>query len=171
MRHKVAGRKLNRTTNQRKALFRNLVADLLLRERITTTEAKAKAVRGLIDRVISRAKVKSESHKRYLSALLPRKDDLIRKLTLEIAPRFANRPSGFTRIIKLGARPGDNAPMVIMELVVREEKKAQKPKKTKGTEEIGGTEEIKKIKAPEKSKKVIKRVIRRKVEDASHKSK
>ncbi len=135
MRHRVAGRKLNRSSGHRTALRRNLVTALLCHERIETTEAKAKAVRGQAEKLITLAKrgLASEQqepskgvHARRLAAgrlnrWLTDSDgtrvDVLKKLFDEIAPRYADRPGGYTRMYKLGPRKGDAAPMVLLELV------------------------------------------------------
>ena len=116
MRHKVAGRKLGRPTGHRRAMFRNQVTDLLNYEKITTTEAKAKEVRGLAERMITLGK-KGELHsrRRALSFILDKK--VVEKVFGELAPRYAERPGGYTRMIKLGPRLGDGAAMVKLELV------------------------------------------------------
>ena len=116
MRHKVAGRKLGRSTAHRRALYRNLVTDLLGYERIITTEAKAKEVRGLAEKMITLGKEGGlHSRRRVLSFILDKK--ATEKLFTEIAPRYAERSGGYTRIIKLGPRLGDGAAMVQLELV------------------------------------------------------
>jgi len=116
MRHKVAGRKLGRTSSHRRAMYRNLVTDLLGYEKITTTEAKAKEVRGLAERMITLAKDgELHSRRQVLSFILDKK--LADKVFTELAPRYAERPGGYTRIVKLGPRLGDGAAMVRLELV------------------------------------------------------
>lgn len=116
MRHKVSGRKLGRSSAHRKALFRNLVTDLLNHEKITTTEAKAKEIRGLAERMITLGKEGGLSSRRQaLSFILDER--IADKVFTELAPRYAERPGGYTRIIKLGSRLGDGAPMVQLELV------------------------------------------------------
>ena len=116
MRHKIAGRKLGRTSSHRRAMYRNLVTDLFGYEKITTTEAKAKEVRSLAERMITLAK-EGELHSRrqVLSFILDKK--LVDKVFTELAPRYAERPGGYTRIVKLGPRLGDGAAMVQLELV------------------------------------------------------
>ena len=123
MRHKKAGRKLNRNTSQRKALFKNLIQALIVHEEIEVTEAKAKAVKRLIDKLITKAKKGTLHTRRQILAFLPDKK-AANKLVDEITPRFSKRISGFTRFIRLGKRRGDNAMMVKMELV--ETRKTQK---------------------------------------------
>ena len=116
MRHKIAGRKLSRPTGHRRAMFRNLVTDLLNYEKITTTEAKAKEVRGLAEKMITLGKNGGlNSRRQALSFILDKK--VTDKVFSELASRYAERPGGYTRIIKLGPRLGDNAPMVQLELI------------------------------------------------------
>ena len=116
MRHKVAGRKLGRDTGHRRALYRNLVTDLLDYEKITTTEAKAKEVRGLAEKMITLGKKGGlHSRRQALSFIFEKK--VAEKVFIELAPRYAERPGGYTRITKLGPRLGDGAAMVQLELV------------------------------------------------------
>ncbi len=116
MAHRIAGRKLGRPTDHRLALFRNLTTDLLRYERIITTEAKAKEVRGFADRMITLGKKGDlSSRRRALGFVYDKK--IVEKLFDELAPRFASRPGGYTRIIKLEPRVGDGAKMAQLELV------------------------------------------------------
>ena len=116
MKHRVAGRRLGRPSGHRRALFRNLVTDLLRYEKITTTEAKAKEVRGLAEKMITLGKNGGlHSHRQALSFILDKK--VAEKIFAELAPRYAERPGGYTRITKLGPRLGDGAAMVQLELV------------------------------------------------------
>jgi large subunit ribosomal protein L17 len=117
MPHQIAGRKLSRKTGPRKALYRNLIVSVLRYERIKTTEARAKEVRGQVEHVITLAKDGSLAARRQIIAELPDEPLVIDKLMNEIAPKYGNRNSGYTRIIKLGLRAGDAAPMVQLELV------------------------------------------------------
>ena len=116
MRHKVAGSKLNRSTNQRLALFRGLVTDLLKYEQIKTTEAKAKEVRGLAEKMITLGKSGTLPARRQVLGYVYDKD-VTRKVFDELAPRYESRPGGYTRIVRLGNRLGDGAPTVLLELV------------------------------------------------------
>ena len=116
MRHKVAGRKLSRSTEHRWALYRSQVTALLAHEKIVTTEAKAKEVRGLAEKMITLAKDGSLASRREALAFITDKK-VVDKLFAEIAPGYADRSGGYTRLLKLGPRPGDNAPMVQIELV------------------------------------------------------
>ena len=116
MRHKVAGRKLGRNSAQRKALFRNLVTELLWHERIRTTEAKAKAVRPHAERLITLAK-RGDLHARRLAARDVQDPDTLSKLFDDLAERYEDREGGYTRIYRLGPRKGDAAPMVLISLV------------------------------------------------------
>jgi large subunit ribosomal protein L17 len=116
MRHNVAGRKLGRTSAHRKALYRNLVTDLLKHEKITTTEAKAKEIRSLAEQMITLGKNgELRSRRQALSFILDEK--VTEKVFTELAPRYAERHGGYTRIIKLRPRLGDGAPIVKIELV------------------------------------------------------
>jgi large subunit ribosomal protein L17 len=123
MRHRVVGRKLGRKKDQRAALRRNLVKQLFEHERIRTTHAKALAVRGQAERLITLAKQGNQAgeirmvNARRLAAARLSDADAVKKLFEDIAPRFENRPGGYTRIIKLGPRKGDAANMVLLELV------------------------------------------------------
>lgn len=116
MRHRVEGRSLGRRTEHRKALLQNLVAQLLKNERITTTEAKAREARKLAERVITKGRSGSLHERRLALSVLTDKQALS-KLFDEIGPRYAERPGGYTRMLKLGPRKGDASPMVILELV------------------------------------------------------
>ena len=123
MRHRVDGYKLSRSKDERTALRRNLVKQLFEHERIQTTRAKAHAVRGQAERLITLAKLGNKAgdaqmvHARRLAAARLSDPDSVKKLFDDIAPRFENRPGGYTRIIKIGQRRGDAAEMVILELV------------------------------------------------------
>ena len=118
MRHRKKGRQLGRNTKHRRALFRNLVTSLLEHERIETTEAKAKELRGFTDRMITLGKEGTLAARRRALAFIHSKD-VVSKLFSDVAVRFRNRPGGYTRIIKTRRRVGDAAEMVAIELVVR----------------------------------------------------
>lgn len=120
MRHRKDGFKLGRLTQHRWAMFRNLLVALFRHERITTTEAKAKAVRGLAEQMVTLAKRENLHARRQVLAMVP-DAEVVGTLFDTIAARFSDRTGGYTRIIKLGPRPGDNAPMVLLELVDRAE--------------------------------------------------
>jgi large subunit ribosomal protein L17 len=124
MRHRVSGRKLSRNKDQRKALKRNLVKDLLRHERIRTTKAKAAFARSTAERMITLAKRGHASgdesrmvHARRLAAARLSDPLIVKKLFDDLAPRYAERAGGYTRMIKLGPRKGDAAEMVLLELV------------------------------------------------------
>jgi large subunit ribosomal protein L17 len=116
MRHLKKGRSLGRKSSHRKALLCNLAVSILTNGRIRTTEAKAKEVRGLVDRIITWGK-RGDVHARRLAARQVRSRTIVKKVFDELAPRYRDRPGGYTRIMKIGFRHGDNAPVVIMELV------------------------------------------------------
>jgi large subunit ribosomal protein L17 len=164
MRHKNAGRKFDRDTSSRRAMLRNLAANLILHERIETTDAKAKELRRVAERLITKARrlgqvaytpqteltpgdrARRLAASRLIAAYIPRfgvrvdtggtttRIDLVEKVLLDLAKRYANRPGGYTRIVKFGPRRGDNAPMSQIELIADAEaaatprKGAAKPK-------------------------------------------
>jgi large subunit ribosomal protein L17 len=155
MRHLKAGRKLGRTSAHRKALFRNMVTALIRQERIQTTLAKAKELRGKVEKTITLGKKGTLHARRHALKLVANKDSL-KKLFGPLAERYATRPGGYTRVIKLGHRLGDNAPMAFIELVDREnestiKQSAKSKKKTKGASDKKVEDESKN--APEKDKK------------------
>ena len=120
MRHGRAGRKLNRSSGQRRALFRNLAVELLDHEVIHTTEAKAKSIRPQTEKLISLAKrgvLGNRIHAQRLAMARLNNEAVVKKLFNEIAPRYASRPGGYVRITRLGPRKGDGAEMVQIELV------------------------------------------------------
>ena len=120
MRHRRAGRRLGRNSGQRKALYRNLTKELFTHEVIHTTEAKAKSVRPLAEKLITLAKhgvVDNRVHAQRLAMARLNDPTVVRKLFNELAPRYASRPGGYIRITKLGPRKGDGAEMVQIELV------------------------------------------------------
>jgi len=151
MRHRKDGFKLGRLTQHRWAMFRNLLVGLFRHERIETTEAKAKAVRGLADHVVTLAKRENLHARRQVLSLVP-DNEVVGRIFDTIAARFSDRQGGYTRIIKAGYRRGDAAPMVLLELVDRPEtpadgdkkgeKKEKAPKGEKG--EAGATGKKKK---------------------------
>ncbi|MBB84590.1 MAG: 50S ribosomal protein L17 [Deltaproteobacteria bacterium] len=120
MNHRKTGRKLGRTSAHRKALFRNMVTSLLEHEQIRTTDAKAKELRGVAERMITLGK-KGTLHARRNALKTIRSKEVTSKVFDELAERYKDRPGGYTRVIKLGQRPGDAAPMSIIELVDRGE--------------------------------------------------
>ena len=142
MRHKVHGRKLGRDTGHRNALRKNMIAELICYEQITTTEAKARMLRPAAEKIITLAKrgiargsedPAREVHARRLAAARisryrdvrdedgdVQEVDVVQKLFNEIAPRYADRPGGYTRMVKIGKRPGDNADMAMLMLVDEE---------------------------------------------------
>ena len=126
MRHRVAGRHLKRDSAHRVALFRNLMTELFRHERIRTTKAKALAIRSEAEHLVTVAKFGkakrdteggTDMHERRQAASVLRDPDVVKKLFDEIAPRFAGRAGGYTRVVKLGPRSGDGAEMVMLELV------------------------------------------------------
>ena len=145
MRHRKDGYKLGRRTQHRWAMFRNLLVALFRHERITTTEAKAKAIRGAAEHMITLAKRENLHARRQVLAMVP-DTEVVHRLFDTVAARFAERNGGYTRIIKTGPRPGDAAPMVFLELVDRPEvadgkgkdKRDRKSKKGEGAAGASG---------------------------------
>ena len=117
MANRVDGRKLGRKTGPRLALYKNLTVAILRYEQVKTTEARAKEVRGRVERMITLAKDGSLTARRRVVAELPDEPLVIDKLFKEIAPRYADRTSGYTRLVRIGLRSGDAAPIVQIELV------------------------------------------------------
>ena len=115
MKHLKQGRKFHRKRDQRKALLKSLVTALIMHEKITTTEAKAKELRPYAEKMITKSRQPSLANNKYLAARLAEKPR--KKLVAEIGPRYKDRPGGYTRLIKKGFREKDAAPMTIIELV------------------------------------------------------
>lgn len=124
MRHRNTGRQLSRNSSHRKAMMRNLAASLLNHEVIKTTLPKAKELRRVAEPLITLAKIDSV-HKRRLAFARLRDRDVVTKLFNELGPRYKERPGGYMRILKMGFRPGDSAPMALVELVDRPEPAAE----------------------------------------------
>jgi large subunit ribosomal protein L17 len=130
MKHRVAGRRLDRTTEHRTAMFRNLVTSLFRHERLVTTTPKAKEIKRLADRFISLAK-DGTPHSRRRAHRDVRDVEILNKLFEALGPRFKDRPGGYTRIVRVGRRAGDAAEMAMIELVERTPAGEQKPGKGK----------------------------------------
>ncbi len=131
MKHKMGFNHLNRTAPHRRAMLRNMATSLFRYERIRTTKSKALELRKVAEKMITRARVDSVHNRRIIGRDIQDEGVLV-KLFKDVAPRFMERPGGYTRILKLGQRPGDAAEMVLIELVERkkrERKQKQKPKK------------------------------------------
>lgn len=156
MRHRKKGRKLNRTASHRKALMRNLANQLFERKEIKTTTAKAKEARSTVDRLITYAKKGGLHHRRLAFGFLRQKES-IKILFDEIAPTYADREGGYTRVMKLGQRQGDGAPMSLLQLVgfetlgetVKTEKKKKSKKKETQDEKKPVQESVPEEKEPE----------------------
>ena len=147
MPHQVAGRKLGRTTSHRKALFRNLVTELLDKEHIVTTLYKAKELRPIAEKMITLGK-RENLHARRQALAFVRSKTVVHKLFATLAPRFSGRSGGYTRIIRLGFRKGDSAEVALIEFLGSEykpklEKKEKKGKAGKQEKESEGAREAK----------------------------
>ncbi len=152
MRHLKSGRKLNRTASHRKAMLINLAVSLLDKERVKTTVAKAKEVRGVVERLITHGK-KGTLHAIRLVARKIHNKNILKKLFEDIAPGYKDREGGYTRVMRLATRKGDNAELAIIELVGREGDVQRKRKKKKKT-------------AVKKAKPAVKKTVDKKPEDA-----
>ena len=137
MRHKIANRKLNRTSEHRKALFKNMLNSLNKYEQIITTLPKAKELKPQIDKVITIGKKNILSNKKRLFSKLQNKQS-VTKVFEELSKRYSKRQGGYSRVLRAGFRTGDDAPMAVIELVDRniEAKKIDKPKKVENKENV-----------------------------------
>lgn len=170
MRHLKSGRKLGRTTAHRKALFRNMVTALIRSERIRTTLAKAKELRGHVEKTITLGK-KGTLHAKRLARKVVHEKDAFVKLFGPLSERYAKRNGGYTRIIKIGNRRGDDAPMAFIELVDREDE-AEAPKPKAGKKAAPKKDENKKVetkKKPAEAKKDSKKKVEAKKKPAETK--
>ena len=134
MKHRIDYNRLGRKDSHRKALHRNMATSLLKHERIKTTKAKAKEISRTVEKMITRAKNDSV-HSRRIVAKKIRDSSVLSKLFMDIAPRFLERPGGYTRILKLGQRYGDAAEVVVLELVERKETERKRGSKKEKAEE------------------------------------
>lgn len=161
MRHMKTGRTFNRDTNARKALFIGLAKNLIEKEQIKTTLPKAKDLRSVVEKLITRAKVDTVANRRLVASELGNNSGAtVKKLFTVLGPRYANRPGGYTRVLKAGFRYGDAAPMAIIELVDRDES-AKKSVKPAAASELAATDAPaatteKKEKAPRAKKAAAK---------------
>lgn len=147
MRHLKAGRKFGRTSDHRNAMFRNMATSLIRKEKICTTLPKAKELRGKVEKAITLGK-KGTLHARRLAFKLVPQKDAVQKVFGTLAERFADRKGGYTRIIRIGNRRGDDAPMAFIELIAEGEgKKKETPAKTKKQSKPTVTAESKKPEA------------------------
>ena len=124
MRHKYSGRKFNRTSSHRAAMFKNMMASLIEHEEIKTTVPKAKELRGFVERLITISKVDTVAKRRIVFSRI-RSKEAVAKLFNELGPRFKKRPGGYLRVLKCGYRAGDKAPMAIVQLVDKKEEVIQ----------------------------------------------
>ncbi len=149
MRHRIAGRKLGRTTSHRKAMLRNLVTSFLENERVKTTDAKAKELRPIAEKLIGLGK-QGDLHARRQALSVVRKAEVVRKLFEILSPRFQARAGGYTRIVKIGNRPGDGAPVSILELIGEGKEGEKKGKAKKKRDKTKRSERTKLPQAPSK---------------------
>lgn len=149
MRHRKAGLKLNRTSSHRTAMFRNMVTSLFKHERIRTTDVKAKELRRWADNLITLAK-RGDVHARRQALSIIREKEVVYKLFAEAVERYGSVSGGYTRIVKLGRRPGDAAPISLIELIYSEEGKKKKKKKKKAKVSVEKKQAVEKKEAEEK---------------------
>ena len=158
MRHRIAGRTFNRDTNARKALMIGLAKNLIEREQIKTTLPKAKDLRSVVEKLITRAKVDTVANRRLIASELGNGTNAtVKKLFTVLGPRYAKRPGGYTRVLKAGFRYGDAAPMAIIELVDRDVNAKKSVKPVEASTEVAKEEVVAEEKAP-KAPKAEKKV-------------
>ena len=162
MKKSIFGKKLKRDTNERKALFKSLMTSLVLKESIRTTEAKAKAIKPEIDKMVTHAKKGTNASMQKIHGSLSH--IALDKFVSNVAPRFKDRNGGYTRIIKLGGRVGDEAKMVILEWVEKSEVPYQKPvkvKKERKTVKTTSKTKAKTVKSKPKALKAVKKATKK----------
>jgi len=158
MRHMKSGRTFNRDTNARKALMIGLAKNLIEREQIKTTLPKAKDLRSVVEKLITRAKVDTVANRRLTASELGNGTDAtVKKLFTVLGPRYAKRPGGYTRVLKAGFRYGDAAPMAVIELVDRDVNAKKSVKPAAAEQEVAKEEVVAEEKAP-KAPKAEKKV-------------
>jgi len=155
MKHRVVGRRLDRTTEHRTAMFRNLVTSLIHHERITTTTPKAKELKRFADKIITLAK-RATPHARRIANRDVRDVEALNKLFGPLADRFKTRPGGYTRLVRVGRRAGDNAELAVIELLDRAPAAAPEGEEKKGEAKAAKAPKAKAEKAPKAEKKAKK---------------
>jgi len=159
MRHNKSGRRLGRNSSHRSAMMRNMVTSLIEHEKITTTDARAKELRKIAEKMITFGK-RGDLHARRQAMQVIRERKVVAKLFDMVAPRYKDRPGGYTRIVKMGSRPGDNAALSIVELVeeeftARPLKKANAPEEAKAQEtDVGESVDQEPVAGVKKEEKV-----------------
>lgn len=151
MRHLKSGRQLGRNSSHRKAMFRNMVVSLLDHESITTTDAKAKELRRYADKLITLGK-RGTLHARRRARVMANDKEVLQKLFTTLAERYKDRPGGYTRIVKLGLRPGDSAPLSVIQLVEEEMPKRKKSAKKGKAAKKEGAPDVTEAATPAKAK-------------------
>jgi large subunit ribosomal protein L17 len=149
MHHRIAGRKLGRTTSHRVSMLRNLVTSLLEHEKVKTTDAKAKELRPLAEKLIGLGK-RGDLHARRQALSVVRKAEVVKKLFETLSPRYQSRTGGYLRIVKIGFRPGDGAPVSLVELIGEGKEGAAKGKGKKKKEKVKRSQRTKLPEAPAK---------------------
>jgi large subunit ribosomal protein L17 len=167
MRHQLSGRQLSRNAPHRQAMLRNMAASLLRHETIRTTVPKAKELRRVVEPLITLGKDDSDANRRRAFSLL-RDAEVVVKLFETLGPRFQTRPGGYTRILRMNPRPGDAAPMALMQLLDQPEAAAEAAPSTEGEEAAPKKKASKKKAAP---KRVSKKTVKTEAEKAEKKAK
>ena len=153
MRHRAAGKQLSRNSSHRRAMFRNLVTSLLKHEKVITTDVKAKSVRPIVENMITLAK-RGDLHARRQALAYLQEKKIAHRLFEEIAQRFADRRGGYIRIVKLGYRKGDGAPLSVIQLLQKEEQDTGSAKtKKKAKKKTAAASSVKKAKVPKAADK------------------
>lgn len=150
MKKKVFGRQFKRDANERKALFKGLMSDLVMKESIKTTLPKAKSIKGQVEKLVTKAKVRGAESRPFIQPFVS--SSAVDKIITDLAVRFADRPGGYTRIVKLGNRFSDNADMALIEWVVAQAEAVvvEEPETTKKAEKVEATTAKPAKKAPAK---------------------
>ena len=166
MRHRKGLKKLNRTSSHRKAMFANMAESLLKHERIKTTLVKAKSLRPFVEKIITKAKEKNLATIRYLASIF-HDQETVTKLTDDIGQRVAKRQGGYTRIYKIGFRPGDATDMALIELVDRKIVVEKKSKEAAAEKNVKAVEASASVKEEKETKEVKKSVAKPKAATAA----
>ena len=159
MKKKIFGRQFKRDANERKALFKGLMTELVMRESIQTTLPKAKSIKGQVEKLVTKAKVKGPAARPLLQPYVS--SQAVEKILNTLAVRFADRPGGYVRIIKMGSRFSDNADMAVIEWVEKAEIVAEIVEEKKSSSKQAKTEKVEAKIATPKAKKVEKKEVKK----------
>jgi large subunit ribosomal protein L17 len=161
MKKKVFGRQFKRDTNERKALFKGLMTELVMRESIQTTLPKAKSIKGQVEKLVTKAKVRGTSARPFIQPFVS--IEAVEKIITKLAVRFADRPGGYTRIVKIGSRFSDNADMAVIEWVERADTEdAEKIQKTQKKDSVPAVIANSATQSPKPTKQIKKATVKTK---------